>query len=92
MRKKNRAAVKGESRREKGGETEREDDRLRWWRRKSVVMWNARCESESERPGAKGETEWEGECRGNVTVPSPVTCTDVWGGEGEDWRIGTRTG
>lgn len=27
-------------------------------------------------------------CRENVPVLSPVTRTDVWGGEVEDWRIG----
>lgn len=35
----------------KGRETEREDDRLRWRRRKSVVMRNARCESDQEQRG-----------------------------------------
>lgn len=83
-----------------GGRKRKEVDRIEWrWRRRLVVgKWKMR---ESKR-GATSAKEKGGEGiggerggverRGNVTVLSPVTCTDVWGGEEEQEEDGERTG
>lgn len=50
------------------------------------MMWNARCESASERTGAKGEAEWEGWGAGGMSLFSHLSHAQMFGET--RWRIG----